>query len=65
MDINRKLFSDALERRSKRLVVLIEMSAPAYLISTEIRLVIQAAMGCYPEELTQVLDNYCKEITRQ
>lgn len=55
--MDKKVFFDALERRSKRLAHLIEISAPPQLISSEIMLVMQSAMGYCPEEIMQAAIN--------
>jgi hypothetical protein len=52
---NKKFFYDVLDRRSKRLAKLVEMSAPSEMITKEILLVIQAAIGYCPKEIGQVI----------
>lgn len=65
MSISRKSLCEALERRAKRLVHLIDISAPSQLISTEVMLIVQAAMGCHPEEITKVFANWLASVGRR
>ena len=51
-------FFDTLERRAKRLVQLIDISAPPQMISNEVWLVVQAAMGYCPEEMNKAKGNW-------
>ncbi len=55
---SREYFRDLLEHRSKRLGKLIKMSAPGNLIGQEVILVMQAAMGYCPEEVSHSMQKW-------
>lgn len=52
------LFRRKLETRTNRLNNLVEMGAPPLLICSELSLVLQAAIGCFPDEMAQVGMNW-------
>jgi len=58
MDDKKQFFRDALERRSKRLVNLVEISAPDHLVGQEIALVFQAAIGYCPDEVFNCMSDW-------
>lgn len=52
---NQRFFYDALERRSKRLAKLIELSAPSHLINQEVVLIVRAAIRYSPRNAKELV----------
>lgn len=53
--MNERFFYDALERRTKRLVSLVELSAPSHLINIEVMLVVRAAINYSPQNAKELV----------
>lgn len=57
-------FCDVLDRRTKRLSQMIDIGAPKQMISQEVALVMEAAMGYCPDDMTIAFSNWLTAVIR-
>ncbi len=56
--VSQQYFRETLERRVNRLSDLLEMSAPTQLVGKEVALIVQAAMGYCPQEVSSAISSW-------